>query len=410
MGFSDILVYIIFFIGLYFGVILLITYLEIKPELEKEKSDVLPKKYPSVTIIVPCFNEGKTIEKTVESILALNYPKSALSIFVVNDGSTDNTKEVLKKYEGHPNIKTFSIENGGKHNALNFAIEKTHSEIVACIDADSFVDPQSLRRLIRRFEDPEITAVTATIKITKPESYLQHIQKMEYFCTAFLWRTLSAMNAQYVTPGPFSAYRLEVLKKIGGFRQGHQTEDLEIGLRLLKQGYKIRNAETAYVYTTVPATFMTLYRQRVRWSYGFLNNMIDYRKLFFNKKVGNLGFILPITTFLSLVPVYVAGRMVWSIFDTIGNQFARYQAVGFYLKPFSLHLDWFFLGNTKIWLSMIMIVTSILIIFVSSKLVEGKFKFGRDTILYLTIYVFIHPIWRVRSLISTIFRKQVVWR
>ena len=97
---------------------------------------------------------------------------------------------------------------------------------------------------------------------------------------------MSLVNAIHVTPGPFSIFRKEVFDKIGKYKHAHTTEDIEIALRMQKHHMKIENAPDAYVYTNTPKTVKSLYKQRKRWIYGFIQNALDYRGLFFKKKYG----------------------------------------------------------------------------------------------------------------------------
>src|SRR3989344_6522042 len=296
------------FISLFFEVFLLITYLEVREELILEKNiDKNIKRFPTVTVIVPCFNEEKTLTMTMWSLLNLDYPKDKLSIIAVDDGSVDRTLFELNKFESYQQVTVLSKENGGKHTALNLALEKVKSDLVGCLDADSFVNPEALKKIVPFFEDQSTMAVTPSVKVFEPRSVLQYVQKIEYSWGIFLRRMLSSINALYVTPGPFSFFRTQVFQELGGYSHGHQTEDLEMALRLQKNNYKIVNSHGAHVYTSAPLKFPALYKQRVRWTYGFLNNVIDYREMFFNKKYGHIGlFILPIATSSIFSTLYIA--------------------------------------------------------------------------------------------------------
>ncbi|HXK31708.1 MAG TPA: glycosyltransferase family 2 protein, partial [Candidatus Paceibacterota bacterium] len=120
--------------GLYFEVFLLISFFEKRPS---KKSDAVPRRFPTVSIIVPCYNEERTIAATVQSLLALEYPKKKLDIVVVDDGSTDGTRTIAERFaKKYPQVRYFYKENGGKYTALNFGIEVSHGNIVGCLDAD----------------------------------------------------------------------------------------------------------------------------------------------------------------------------------------------------------------------------------------------------------------------------------
>ena len=161
------ILYISLFISLFFEIFVLITYFETKEEIKAEQK-LLSKRidyYPTVTIVVPGFNEGETVTTTVESLLKLHYPKDKLFLMLIDDGSTDNTFEVMNRYRNHAQIQVYKKENGGKYTALNFALEKISTELVGCLDADSFVSPNALKLMVPLFGDKNVMAVTPSIKV-----------------------------------------------------------------------------------------------------------------------------------------------------------------------------------------------------------------------------------------------------
>lgn len=411
---STLILYTTLFVSLFFEVFLLITYLEVREELNLEKHlDKNIKNFPSVSIIVPCFNEEKTLSATIKSLLNLDYPKDKLSLILVDDGSTDGTADELKKFSDNPQIRIFYKENGGKHSALNFALEQVvETDLVGCLDADSFVNPEALKKITPFFDDSTIMAVTPSIKVFEPKSVLQYIQKIEYSWGIFLRRMLSSLGALYVTPGPFSIFRTSIFKEIGGYRHAHHTEDLEMALRMQKNRYKIVNSHSAHVYTTAPTSFPALYKQRVRWTYGFLNNVIDYREMFFNKRYGNIGFfILPIATMSIFFTLYLFGNILWNVSNKISELFVRFQTIGFNWDFSSFKLDWYFFNTSTISiLTLTAVSLTLVILYLSLKLSDGKFKVSRGIFYYMLLYVFLVPFWLMKALISTVFRRNISWR
>lgn len=416
MSFSGTFLYISLFVSLFFEVVLLITYFEIREEIKFEASHDGTKvtTFPSVTIIVPCYNEERTVAATLRSLLALEYPKDRLSIMVIDDGSTDSTQEALDEFRSNSQVKILQKDNGGKHTALNFALENVTTDLVGCLDADSFVAPDALRRMVPYFEDASIMSVTPSIKIHEPKTILQYVQKVEYSWGILLRRILASMNGLYVTPGPFSIFRVSVFKELGGYRHAHHTEDMEMALRMQKHHYKIANAHSAHVYTVAPEKLSGLYKQRVRWVYGFLNNAIDYRDMYFNREYGNIGFfVLPIATFSVFSTLIAAGTFLWSLLSKIPLAIARYEAVGFtFTRPhFSFVLDWFsFNTSLTTWVTLITIFLTLTLLGISLKLANGKFRPGRDVVYYLAIYIFIVPLWLAKATYATLARRPVTWR
>jgi cellulose synthase/poly-beta-1,6-N-acetylglucosamine synthase-like glycosyltransferase len=411
---QTILLYCSLFVALFFEVFLLITYLEIREELSLEGKhlDKGLKKFLSVTIIVPCFNEELSVGQTIRSILNLDYPRERLSLILVDDGSTDRTLHELKKFKHHPRISILNKENGGKHTALNLALEKVETDLVGCLDADSFVNRDALKKIAPFFDDESIMAVTPSIKVFEPKSILQHVQKIEYSWGIFLRRMLSALGALYVTPGPFSIFRTRVFRELGGYKHGHNTEDLEMALRMQKHRYRIVNSHSAHVYTKTPARLPALLKQRVRWTYGFLNNAIDYRELFFNRKYGHIGiFILPIATSSIFSTLYIVGNALWQNLSKVFESLVKFQTVGvnwdFSLPSF----DWFFINTGVVpFLTISAVLLTFIILYLSIKLAEGKMSFSRGILYYLVLYIFIVPLWLTKALINTFFRREISWR
>lgn len=411
---QTLILYISIFISLYFEVFILITYLEVRAELGLEEKHLakIVTWFPTVTIIVPCFNEERTVNNTIRSLLNLDYPKDKLSIILVDDGSTDGTRGELAKFKSHPQISILSKNNGGKYTALNLALEKVHSDLVGGLDADSFVNPDALMKIVPFFDDISTMAVTPSIKVFEPKSILQYVQKIEYSWGIFLRRMLSSLGALYVTPGPFSIFRTRVFAELGGYNLGHHTEDLEMALRMQKHRYKIVNSYRAHVYTVAPANLSALYKQRVRWTYGFLNNALDYRGMFFNKKYGHIGmFILPIATSSIFSTLYIVGSTLWNNLSGALDALVKFQTVGFSWQSTIPSFDWFFI-NTGVtpFLTVMALSLTLVILFLSIKMAEGKVKLTRGVFYYLILYIFIVPLWLTKALFSTIFRSPINWR
>ncbi|MFA7252265.1 MAG: glycosyltransferase family 2 protein [Candidatus Paceibacterota bacterium] len=401
------------FISLFFEIFLLLTFLENKEEMRSKKSNTLTR-LPTATIVVPCYNEEESVFGTIESLLNLDYPKDKLNIMVVDDGSTDNTWSLIQKYKDHPQVELIKKENGGKHTALNLAIAKSKSDIIGCLDADSFVDQDALKNIVAYFSNPETMAVTPAIKIFQPNNILRKVQKVEYDWGIFLRKMLSFLDALYVTPGPFSFFRKKVFQNLGPYRNAHNTEDMEMAMRLQTHGYKIKNAHDAFVYTIAPDKFSKLYTQRIRWTYGFLKNTIDYKHLFFNKTQGNLGFfVLPVMIISTLSTLWLAGSFLLAIGIKIKEWFGHWQALNFnsLFKTFNLNFDWFYIDTGLV--TMVAIPTFIIgltMVLLGRKISEGKFKLRAELVYFLILYPFIAPVWLAKSVYNVLVSKNTNWR
>lgn len=412
---NNLITYFFLFISLNFEIFLLITYFENRGEIKKEKEaqkNVKLKKYPSVTIVVPCWNEENTVSKTIHSLLKLDYPKDKLKIMVVDDGSTDNTWLSVQKFKDNPQIELYTKQNGGKHTALNYAISKLDTDLIGCLDADSYVHKDSMKKIALYFEDKETMAVAPSIKLWQPKSVLQLLQKVEYGFGIFTRKLYHYMNAIYITPGPFSIFRKEVFEKLGGYRHAHNTEDIEIALRMQKNGFKIAHAHDAIVYTVPPKTLPKLLKQRVRWSYGFIKNATDYKDMIFNKKYGNVGMLVLPMACLSIISVlFVSSVSILTLIRNLVDYIVRIRTVGFDLDFSFPNFDLFYLNTELIAIvGLIVGIGSILIISASKKMSEGKFSLGMDLIYYLSLYMFIAPLWIGKATWNAIFKVKTTWR
>lgn len=410
--FSTGIFYFFLFLSLYLEIFFLVTFFEERDNITAKPSSSPLTTYPSVTITVPCWNEEKTVIKTVDSLLNLNYPSDKLHIIIVDDGSTDATWHVIQQYAGHPQITLLQKENGGKHTAINLGISRAKTaDIIGCLDADSFVEKNALAEIARAFnEDPEMMAATPTIVVYNPKTVVQQMQKTEYHSNAFLKRILSPLDAINVTPGPFSIFRRQVFEEIGLYEKAHNTEDMEMALRMQSHHMRIRNVHTARVYTGSPDTLYKLYRQRLRWMYGGIKNILDYRFMLFRPQYGILGMIvLPLSLFGIGIIAYnfsfIALRMAQGIFAKIsGTYTAGFSASTIGINLFSINTD----ASTILWL--IFFALAAIIIASGAKIAEGHFRPGMNILYFLLLYGIIAPIWTVRAVWNVVFRQSTPWR
>ena len=151
MGFITVIIYVSIYLGLVATTFFILSFFYDK---KREKLKFEDNHLPDVVVIIPAYNEEKSIGKTIESILASDYPN--FKVFVIDDGSRDKTFELAKKFESD-RVKVFHKENGGKGSALNFGIEKAKTDFVFIMDSDTTVHPQAIRRMIKYFKDKEAT-------------------------------------------------------------------------------------------------------------------------------------------------------------------------------------------------------------------------------------------------------------
>ena len=402
--------YTLLFISLYFEVFLLVSFLEKRKRREtiggKNPDDAA---LPSVAIVVPCFNEEKSVAGTLRSLLALRYPKEKLEVIVVDDGSRDATYSVAREFENDERVRIFRKENGGKHTAMNLALANTKADLIGCLDADSVVETDALLRIARVFENSQVAAVTPGIHVRAPQTLLQHMQKVEYRLSIFNRFMLAALGSAFITPGPFSVFRTRIVRELGGWRHGHFTEDMEMALRIQVAGHLIANAPAAVVHTTAPRTLPTLFRQRVRWTYGFLRNAFDYRYMLGSRQYGNLGLIVMPLALISVgAGIYFFIRVLFSGGMSLVREVARIQSTGIFPEP---HFGLFYVNTSALWfLALAAVVMVLVLICLGSLIGTGRRRPPMGTPLFLLFYSFLAPLWLSAALVRAVFRTGVNWR
>ena len=411
---SETIFYILTFLTVYVQIFFLITFLENRKKIVTRNGSTLLKEYPAVTIIVPCWNEENTIYKTVQSIIDLNYPKDKIKVFLIDDGSTDNTLNVINKFSEIPNIEVFHKENGGKYTALNLGLEKTETEFFGCLDADSIADPESLVRIMSYFEnDNSVMAVSPSIIAINSKTFVQKAQKAEYdMVSVYIKKMLGFLGAIHVTPGPFTIFRKKVFDDLGPYKHAHNTEDMEIAYRMQKNYYKIEQCNDAYIYTNTPETVLKLYKQRLRWIYGFINNTIDYRKIIFRKKYGNFSLFTIPAGILSLVAVsYLFIKILYSLGSFIFTSVLKFQAIGFHVNSPSASFDPFFINTQAMFfISIILYFLVLSSMIFGKKMSDGKWGFSISMIYFMIVFSIISPFWLLKAFYNTILSRKPAWR
>jgi cellulose synthase/poly-beta-1,6-N-acetylglucosamine synthase-like glycosyltransferase len=283
------------------------------------KKAVKTKSFPSTSIVIPAHNEEKNIRRVIESVLKLRY-HGKIETIVVNDGSTDDTRKIAEEYAKKGSIILVNQRKSGKGAALNNVLKIAKGELFAVLDADSIVGSNALVKLVGHFEDEKTGAVISAIKPMNPRNVLEKLQTVEYIFACLMRRLMSLTGTNYITPGVFSIYRTDIIRKIGRFDEHNITEDMEIALRIRYHGYDIKNSIDAVSKTKLPDSFKKFYKQRMRWYVGSIRNTIKYRKMIMNKKYGYLGsFQLPLSLIFPIISFVIIFFFFFSAFDVIYN-------------------------------------------------------------------------------------------
>ena len=290
-------------------------------------------------------------------------------------------------------------------------LKNSQTDFFGGLDADSFVDPESLVRIMSYFEkDPGIMAVAPAVLVNNPKKIIQNAQKAEYQMGLYLKKMFSFLGAINVTPGPLTIFRKKVFNDLGPYVPGHNTEDMEIAYRMQKNLYKIAHCNDAYVYTNTPSSITKLYKQRLRWIYGFINNTIDYKNIIFRKKYGNFSFFTLPTGIIAIVSIFVLfTRIAYDLGSFLYSKIILFKTVGFTNQIYNF--DPFFIG-TK---SFVFLIFSIylLIIFAmvfGRKMSEGKWGLSLDMAYFFSVFSIIAPFWILKAILNTLFKRKPNWR
>jgi cellulose synthase/poly-beta-1,6-N-acetylglucosamine synthase-like glycosyltransferase len=224
-------------------------------------------------------------------------------------------------------------------------------------------------------------------------------------------RMLAFLGAIHVTPGPFSIFRKKVFDDLGPYRKAHNTEDQEIALRMQEARYKIDHCPDAYVFTMSPNTVGKLYRQRLRWIYGFIKNAFDYRRLIFRKKYGLIGIFTIPSGFVSVFSViFICGLLVYNFGAYIVTKIEEIKTVGFQFHGGLPHFDWFFINTKAImfvsFLLYAMVITALLL---GRRMAEGRYRISVDVFYFVIVYSLIAPFWLLRAVWNSLWSHESSW-
>ena len=284
-----------------------------------------------VSVLIPAWNESKVIRRTVESILRYPY-EFAVEIVIVDDGSTDNTWEILQQMRAeYPSVKIYDKVNGGKAKALNYGLFiGVTADYTLIIDADTIVaDGETIPRMARWFADPKIGVVAGRTKAGYRgkgflERMLAEFQSAEYDLGIAVLRTAQDwMNGIVIVPGSCSMFRTDLLREIKGFKSHLIAEDAAAGMELRRRfpGMRIRQDITSVALTEVPLTIKTLCSQWRRWTFGVMQVMMDHREIFVRPdKYGGLTIQLWWSLYGLIVPTLLMPLTYFMIVVTAADR------------------------------------------------------------------------------------------
>lgn len=305
------------------------------------KAILLYPELPTVSILVPAFNEEKSVVDSLKALMSLYYTN--YEVVMVNDGSTDKTLEhVIEAFElekvnyafdyrlpcqrirgvykskrrNFARITVIDKINGGKSDSLNAGLNVSHSRLVVCLDADSIIEPDTLLKLVKPFLEEEsgrkVIGAGGVIRIANqceiengelkqvhlPKKFLPRIQILEYTRAFIMARMAWAkIDGLLIISGALGMFDKEILIASGGYRTDTVGEDMEVVVRMRRymsdrrQKYSVACIPDPLCWTEVPETFQSLSRQRNRWTRGLAETLWFHKKMFLNPKYGRIGML-----------------------------------------------------------------------------------------------------------------------
>lgn len=247
---------------------------------EKKEIDGMTFDYPSCSILIPAHNEERVIGRTIEAMLALTYPKDQLKIVVINDGSSDGTREIIQRYAAQDSrVELFDVPKGqggkGKSRALNLGVQRVKSDVVAIYDADNTPDKDALRYLVAQLLlHNELGAVLGKFRtVNKDVNLLTKFINIETLSfQSMLQAGRWQMHNIATLPGTNFVMWTQLIKELGGWDEEALTEDSELSIRIYQHGYKIKFIPYSITYEQEPQEWKVFIKQRMRWVRG--NNYV----------------------------------------------------------------------------------------------------------------------------------------
>ena len=238
-----------------------------------------PMFVPSVSVLVPAFNEDAGIETSVRSLCSQDYPD--FEVVVIDDGSTDATAILVERLIGELGASRLSLlrqANAGKSNALNAGLQVARGELIVTVDGDTAFTPGALSRLVQPMRDDHVGAVSGNTKVANRHRMLGRWQHLEYTMGFNLDRRMyDILGCMPTVPGAIGAFRAAALAEVGGFSDDTLAEDTDLTMALHRAGWAVVYEPRAIAFTEVPQSLHDLWRQRYRWSYGTMQSAWKHR-------------------------------------------------------------------------------------------------------------------------------------
>ncbi|MHB1687769.1 MAG: glycosyltransferase family 2 protein [Ignavibacteriaceae bacterium] len=351
--------------------------------------------FPFVSIIVPVYNEEKVVADSVKSLLDLDY--NNYEIIVVNDGSSDNTKNVAESLVGYQKGKLSDVKvslinkpNGGKAKALNAGIRLSKAEIVLCMDGDSQLSADSIKLAVRHFINRDIGAVAGNVKVLNRGKFFTDLQALEYIEGLNMARSAqSFVRLVNIIPGPIGFFRKKAIEEAGFYSSDTFAEDADLTLKILANGWKIYYEPNSISFTEAPAKLQQLLKQRYRWTRGILQSIRKHKKLLVNPSI-NFG-----DTFILWTMFYEA--LIWPTMNIAANLFFIIAALAF---GFSSLIFFWWAG-----LALLDLVTALYCVAVEKE----EFRLVGYSLIYRMFFILIIDICKAMSTVEEFLGIRMTW-
>jgi biofilm PGA synthesis N-glycosyltransferase PgaC len=299
------------------------------------------EQWPPISILVPCYNEGENAEETLTTAASVDYPD--FEVIAINDGSRDNTAEVLDRLAARiPQLRVVHLAaNQGKATAMNVGAMMAKHELLVCIDGDALLDPQAPRWIARAFRRGNVGGLAGNPRIRNRTSLLGRLQVGEFSSIiGLIRRAQTTYGRLFTVSGVICAFRKRALEEAGWWSPRTITDDIDVTWRVQVAGWRVVYEPNAIVWILMPETLKGLWNQRLRWAEGGAQMMVD--------------FFWPIMTLRSpsLLPTYINNLLsvLWAYIMTASLGVGLLWAVGLappaVLPGFQLIPEWWGLTLT----------------------------------------------------------------
>jgi poly-beta-1,6-N-acetyl-D-glucosamine synthase len=247
------------------------------------------KNKPNISFIIPCYNDAKTIGKTIKSIYE-SYDKNKFEIIVINDKSTDNLSHVLKEVNKKYNFRLFNNEeNLGKSPSVNLYYKKAKYEILIFVDADIIVNSKAIYDVLARMENKKVGAVSCPYE-PRGQKFKDLLQAMEYNMLSLLQVSYNVFSTTSIWGG-FFCIRRKAFDQVKGLSVNYLTEDVDLALKLNEKKWKVEQSFYP-VLTLAPSHFRVWFKQKIRWTSGMMQCMITHYKIYLKNPIQIIFMLL----------------------------------------------------------------------------------------------------------------------